>query len=933
MASAATLLSRSETVATREWVGREADGGVELDVSGRTESLAQVLDRPRVPATWSGEAAARLGLTGEAAPDDIRQVLEDGKWKGQKLRTGHTSRVTYGAVITAPKSISALGASDDPAVREAVDHSMDAARDAYVRALEETLTSRRGENGVKSVRIKGVAATAWRHRTSSAGDPHDHVHLLISASAPGPDGKWRTIDSKVMLAAKRVAEATAAKAMKDELHRRLDLPADAWTWRRTGSTLVPEIKALTPYSDSISSARRHIEDVAENDLGKVLDRSTWRERLTAWRKHRLDKADLAEKIEHELDDAIAEGGTRADALRDVWRDRLGTEGAAAVKAIRARPTPQPLKPAPARDTVEAWKEARKDPESKCAKLESKWLNLLTEQHGGWTLADVAALAIPSVHGDPQTAYRLAGTLVDAWSEAGLVTAPDKMTETVNAYLSADQVKTETLHKRVGLHARCVTSDALKIEAELRENSREAAAIRRTPLAVDVTGLSDEQAEAARVAAKGRGYCALAGVAGAGKSHTLSPIVRAAEAKGVDVISVSRNAKRAREVAEDLGISRHTTIASFKKMPRFTKPTMVLLDEGGLVDAADYQKLIGRALGEQVQIVATGDREQSQAIDRAAAWQVTLEGAQAEGQVAHLKKSWRNQVWEAEATAIREGDSDLVDRIEDRRIMPIADHEHGHIAKVAAGIAQQGNAVTLIARSNDTAAALARAVQHARGIEPTHRIARDQSAGLGDIVRTRRNDRRLGVTNGDEWVVSHVHDDGRLTLSAKGDESRTTSVPPGYAREAVELAYAGTADSLQGVTCAVAVPVLDGSDYDRQLLYSAATRGKQPPFYVVQTGKTPDKTTAKRVLRSTIERDGKARTAAEIAAALQEAESEKPKADEKPKASEMDVSEMFASKEQLAAAYQQQQRERDEARARQNPRFIDPVPRPRGMRPR
>lgn len=65
--------------------------------------------------------------------------------------------------------------------------------------------------------------------------------------------------------------------------------------------------------------------------------------------------------------------------------------------------------------------------------------------------------------------------------------------------------------------------------------------------------------------------------------------------------------------------------------------------------------------------------------------------------------------------------------------------------------------------------------------------------VGDVVATRRNDRRLRTTTGDtvrnrhRWIVTHTSDAG-VTVTRLGGHG-TVTLPTGYVRRHVELAYA------------------------------------------------------------------------------------------------------------------------------------------------
>ena len=102
------------------------------------------------------------------------------------------------------------------------------------------------------------------------------------------------------------------------------------------------------------------------------------------------------------------------------------------------------------------------------------------------------------------------------------------------------------------------------------------------------------------------------------------------------------------------------------------------------------------------------------------------------------------------------------------------------------------------------------------------------ASVGDVVLTRHNDRRLGVSstdwvkNGDRWTVTRVHH-GTLTVRHR-DSGLTTVLPAEYVAAHVELGYASTVHTAQGLTADVMHGVVTGGE-TRQLLYTMLTRGR------------------------------------------------------------------------------------------------------------
>ena len=96
-------------------------------------------------------------------------------------------------------------------------------------------------------------------------------------------------------------------------------------------------------------------------------------------------------------------------------------------------------------------------------------------------------------------------------------------------------------------------------------------------------------------------------------------------------------------------------------------------------------------------------------------------------------------------------------------------------------------------------------------------------GVGDRVATRRNDRDLGVSNRDTWTITAIGADGSLTLRGRRATDLRT-LPAGYAREHVELAYATTVYGAQGETTSTGHLML-GEHTSAASAYVAMTRGR------------------------------------------------------------------------------------------------------------
>ena len=87
---------------------------------------------------------------------------------------------------SAPKSVSLLFGLSDPATSAVVRGVHEDAVDQALGYLERhALRVRRGAGGQNSIGAEGLVAAAFTHRTSRAGDPQLHTHVLVANVAKG----------------------------------------------------------------------------------------------------------------------------------------------------------------------------------------------------------------------------------------------------------------------------------------------------------------------------------------------------------------------------------------------------------------------------------------------------------------------------------------------------------------------------------------------------------------------------------------------------------------------------------------------------------------------------------------------------------------------------------------------------------------------------
>jgi ATP-dependent exoDNAse (exonuclease V) alpha subunit len=117
------------------------------------------------------------------------------------------------------------------------------------------------------------------------------------------------------------------------------------------------------------------------------------------------------------------------------------------------------------------------------------------------------------------------------------------------------------------------------------------------------------------------------------------------------------------------------------------------------------------------------------------------------------------------------------------------------------------------------------------------LADGNRASVGDVIITRRNDRRLRlsatdwVKNGDRWTITHVDRSGGLTVRHSRSQLKC-QLPADYVTTSTGLGYATTIHGAQGVSADSMHGLVTGQE-SRQQLYTMLTRGRHANHLYLQ----------------------------------------------------------------------------------------------------
>ena len=187
-------------------------GGVEDYYVGRGEA----------PGRWLGVEAAELGLDGELMRNGWRRCWRAvtrttvSGWSGPG-RTGPRFRPD----VPRAKLVSLLfGLADHDVARE-VRTAHHVAVDVRSGPRNVRPAAPAGGPKVLTPSMGRAFVAAFRHRTSRAGDPHLHTHVLVANFTRSPDDRYGALDAlRVYLYAKTAGYLYEAQ-LRDELTRRL----------------------------------------------------------------------------------------------------------------------------------------------------------------------------------------------------------------------------------------------------------------------------------------------------------------------------------------------------------------------------------------------------------------------------------------------------------------------------------------------------------------------------------------------------------------------------------------------------------------------------------------------------------------------------------------------------------------------------------------
>lgn len=782
----------------------------------------------------------------------------------------------FDMVFTPPKSVSLAWGLGDKTLREGVQKAHEAAIGDVVKFLEDQVVmTRRGRNGVRQIDIEGgLIATKFRHWDSRSGDPNLHDHLVISNRVKGADGRWSAIDGRTLyawnVAASELYSAKLAEHLESEL----------------GLVCVPDAakSELSPVMEIAGFDREMVERFSSrrSEISAELDRL--KEEYIESHGHAPGRKAMLE-LAQQATLATRPHKSEAKSLQD-----LCEEWAAKAEAISRTgevniPTGEDLK----KHLEAASEQAR----AKREQAQAEFLIRTPEEHAQQILDRVTAqrAVFRRSHVEAETTRYLRGagvpvpvpgttqTTPESTDEQSLAGAIHHALEQKVLNLSGEQnrpvadefLRADGTNSFVRRDSQLFTTQEM-VDAELRILDAATAPVipaatfdvfeqklqeRREKLAEKGFSLpAGQEALAREFALSERLLVAGIGAAGAGKTASVSLAVETIQAAGGRVIGMAPTAAAAKVLGDELGIGADTVAKVLaantngaKAGPLSIRPGDVLLiDEAGMVSTRDFDALVQIASERGALVRVLGDDRQLSAVGAGGA----LRLIDREVGAVRLDELFRFNDEEEAAATLRLREPAAVGKDEPFEWY----RENGRVAGGdSEAMTQQvfaawqkdisdGKTSLMMGSSNEAVAslnALAQAHRISTSGEPTGEGvllrpgsapgAGQATAFAGDVIVTRRNDRRLSVfaghdfvKNGDRWSVEGVGEDGSLKVRHV-EHGGTVTLPAAYVRENVELGFALTVHRAQGATVDTAHALID-SHADRAGAYVGLSRGRE-----------------------------------------------------------------------------------------------------------
>ena len=743
----------------------------------------------------------------------------------------------YDLTFSPVKSVSTLWAVADPKVAAVIERAHQAAvRDALAFIEEHALFTRTGPQGIRQVNVRGLVASAFTHRDSRAGDPDLHTHVAVANKVQTLDGRWLSIDGRVLFKANVAASETYNTALEQHLRDSLGVRFAERPGTDAAKRPIREIVGVDPRLNQRWSTRRADINTRRSELAIQFQEDHGRPPTP------VEALQLAQQATLETRDAKHEPRSLTE-QRATWLNEaaavLGGRGAVAAMVQTALTPPAET----SRIADARW----------VAQTADHILSVMEAGRSTWQMWHVRAEAQRQVRTADLPIER-AGVLVDLLVDEVLdrrsvalvpprdgIEEPDVLRRTdgssVYTVAGADLYTSQRI---LDAEQRLVATAGRGDGPVVDESAVDLALLE---MAANKTALDAGQASLVRQMCTSGARLQLAiAPAGAGKTTAMRALTLAWTQDGGQVLGLAPSAAAAAVLGEQTGIRADTLAKLTWSLDHGGLPdwaaavgpsTLVIIDEAGMADTLTLDAAVQFAIDRGASVRLVGDDQQLAAIG---AGGVLRDITHTHGAL-HLAELHRftDPAEAAASLALREGDPSGLEFYLDQGRVHVGDIATATEDAFSAWVSDRAaglDAIMLAPTRHLVAELNRRARAHRLDHSPAGSevpLADGNLASVGDVIITRSNDRRLRlrandwVKNGDRWTIIHVAKHGDLTVRHIRSHL-TVRLPIEYVRTSTGLGYATTIHSAQGVSADTMHGLATGQE-SRQQLYTMLTRGR------------------------------------------------------------------------------------------------------------
>ena len=807
------------------------------------------LGRGEAPGQWIGATSERLGLVGQVDPEALRNLLAGTSASGDDLgaRLSNERRPGYDLTFSAPKGVSLLWAFAPSDVRDAISDAHDRAIGAVLDQLSaEACYVRRGAGGHRLLDANGFVGAAFRHRTSRAGAPQLHTHVVVPNLVQGSDGRWSAPDGRHLYMWQKAAGTLYQSALRAELAP-LGL---AWRVRRNG---LGELRDV-PKTILRTFSKRRVDIEAAMDERGVTSSKAAEKAALATRQHKPVEVGHPDGLREGWYEQLAavelpdgEGGLRPAGVDDLTcalgnRSGIPPGSEDTEEIFRVLVGEKGV-------SLDEWEiDEHLAPETRALPV--------TLLGSTFTRRDAISAVARAFDVTPDQALALTTELLDRDSVVRVLADPDA---------GPDQIRTKSGQpiSATSGDRRYTTTELLAAEQRVIRSATariDEGTGRVAPGTVDQVlqlhhHLDGEQADGVRaLLTSGNGYDLVMGQAGTGKSTMLGAARVGWEEAGYKVIGTAVAARTAADLEAGTGIPSSSLcqlLADLREAGGLTTRHVIVVDEASMIGSRPLDQLRSYVDAAGAKLVLVGDNRQLSSIDAGGALRSLSSelGPHVVTLTTNRRQSTSGQQWERDALlALRDGNvSPAVHAYAEHGRVTITntiDQARQHIVEDWWAVHRDHTTAILAVRRVDVSALndMVRARRQAGGELGEEATFGAKAFSVGDRVIFEKNQRvadaaqsgragrpsRLQIRNGTFGTVVGIIDPATNPVTREGDVVRTQGdvvvtdalearaevavalvvelddgrravLPRSYAESSTSLGYALTVFRSQGIT--------------------------------------------------------------------------------------------------------------------------------------